>query len=176
MRCVLPSSLQLLRKHHWYAGPAEGHMGSPRNTAQTSQSGEEEPLICWFLPTFCLSLLTVHPMESCAPTPQNCVIQPFGKSDTGAAVCWVCGWSGGRGQSSHEFGWVGHGLDQSHWRPTAGRGWRLCETLPRTHCVGEPAVVLPRLSRGQASSSWVCVWTADLGHIQTRSLPNCGRR
>lgn len=43
------------------------------------------------------------------------------------------------------------------------------------HSVGEPAAVPPRLSRGQASSSRVCVWTADLGHIQTRSLPNCGR-
>lgn len=35
--------------------------GKPGNTAQTSQSGEEEPLIYWFFPTFCLSLATVHP-------------------------------------------------------------------------------------------------------------------
>ena len=101
MSCVLPSSLQLLRRHHWYAGPAEGHPGSPRNTAQTSQSGEEEPLIYWFFPTFCLSLATVHPMESCPPTLQNCVIQPFGKSDTGAVLnLWLKWWKG------PELSWV----------------------------------------------------------------------
>lgn len=52
-------------------------------------------------------------------------------------------------------------------------GWRLCETYP-AHSVGEPAAVPPG-SPGDRRPAPGCVWTADLGHIQTRSLPNCGR-
>ena len=113
MSGVLPSSLQLLRRHHWYAGPAEGHPGSPETLHRPANRGKKSRLSIGFFPPSAFHWPQFTPMESCSPTLQNCVIQPFGKSDTGAAVCWICGWSSGRGQSSHEFSWVGHGLDQS---------------------------------------------------------------